>query len=117
MTVDKTTAPRTHTEPRRTVTVECFRFDPGRDKAPYFQAYQVPLDGETRVIDCLEYIREHLDPTLAFFINCKRGTCARCSMRINGKTQLACMTIAEGDIRVEPVKPDDVIRDLWIKTI
>lgn len=101
---------------RKTVRVDCFRYDPERDQEPRFETYAVPLSGETRVIDCLQYIREHLDPSLAFFINCKRGTCARCSMRINGKVRLACMTIVDGDIRVEPVKRDDVIRDLWLRT-
>lgn len=102
----------------RTVKVECFRFDPERDTAPRFQTYEVPVDGETRVSDCLEYIREYLDPSLAFFINCKRGTCSRCTMRINGKARMACLTLVEEDhIRVEPLKPEAVIRDLWVETI
>jgi succinate dehydrogenase/fumarate reductase iron-sulfur protein len=102
----------------RTVKVECFRFNPERDASPHFETYEVPVDGETRVTDCLDYIREYLDPSLAFFVNCKRGTCARCSMRINGKVQMACLSLVEGDcLRVEPLKPEEVIRDLWVKTI
>ncbi|HEY3314666.1 MAG TPA: 2Fe-2S iron-sulfur cluster-binding protein [Bacillota bacterium] len=108
-----------HAEARtvRTIKLECFRFDPERDEAPRFQTYEVLLDGEMRVSDCLEYIRENLDPTLAFFVNCKRGTCGRCTMRINGKPQLACLTVVDGDTRVEPVKVGEVIRDLWVKSI
>jgi len=101
----------------KTVKVECFRFDPERDEAPRYQTYEVPVDGEMRVTDCLEYIRENIDPTLAFFINCKRGTCGRCTMRINGRPKLACLAIVEGDIRVEPVRTSDVIRDLWTRSI
>jgi len=101
----------------RMVKVECFRFDPEHDDRPRFRTYEVPVDGETRVSDCLEYIREHLDPSLAFFVNCKRGTCTRCSMRINGKVRMACLTLVEEDhLRVEPLKPETVIRDLWVKT-
>ncbi len=116
MAPEKTNAESRVVNETQTIKVECFRFDPDRDPAPRFETYVVPLDGETRVIDCLEYIRERLDPTLAFFVNCKRGTCARCTMRINGKPRLACMTLVEGDIRIEPVKADEVIRDLWIES-
>lgn len=101
----------------KTIKVECFRYDPEHDAAPYFQTYEVPLDGKTRVSDCLEYIREYLDPTLAFFINCKRGTCGRCTMRIDGKPKIACLTVVEDDARVEPAKVGDVIRDLWTKSV
>jgi succinate dehydrogenase/fumarate reductase iron-sulfur protein len=101
----------------RMVKVECFRFDPESDTAPYWQTYEVPLDGQMSVHDCLLYIRENLDPGLAFFINCKRGVCGRCNMRINDKAGLACVVEVSGDIRVAPVKTEGVIRDLWIESL
>jgi len=100
----------------KVIKVECFRFNPERDAAPFYQTYEVPLDGEMRVLDCLEYIREHLDPTLAFFVNCKRGGCGRCTMRVNDHPKLACLEIVNEDFRVEPLKTGDVIRDLWTKS-
>jgi fumarate reductase iron-sulfur subunit len=101
----------------RVVKVECFRFDPTVDAAPHWQTFDVPLDGRMSVHDCLIYIREKLDPSLAYFINCKRGVCGRCTMRINGKPQLACVTEVTGDVQVGPVRTEGVIRDLWIDSL
>ena len=99
------------------IKVECFRFDPEADAEPYYQIYEVPLSGRMSVHDCLLYVRENLDPSLAFFINCKRGVCGRCTMRINGKPGLACVVEVTGDFKVEPVKADGIIRDLWVESI
>lgn len=101
----------------RVVKVECYRFDPDVDAEPYWQTYEVLLDGKMSVHDCLIYIRENLDPGLAFFLNCKRGVCGRCTMRINDKVALACVVEVTGDIRVAPLKTDGVIRDLWVDSI
>lgn len=100
----------------KVIKVECFRFNPERDAAPYYETFEVPHEGEMRVLDYLEYIREHLDPTLAFFVNCKRGVCGRCTMRVNGRPKLACLEVVGEDFRVEPLKTDGVIRDLWTKS-
>jgi succinate dehydrogenase/fumarate reductase-like Fe-S protein len=97
-----------------TISVRCFRYDPEADPEPRFQDYQVPLqDGEMSVLDCLDHIREHLDPGLAYFKNCQLGFCQRCSLRVNGKVVMACETAADGDLVLEPVNADEVIRDLW----
>lgn len=98
-----------------TVKVKCFRFDPKKDKSPHYDTYEVPLEGPMSVQSCLLYIRENLDPSLAFFVNCKLGFCKRCLLRVNGTPSFACMTAVKGDILVEPVKRDQVIRDLWSK--
>ena len=99
------------------ITVRCLRFDPEVDAEPRFQEYRVPLaDGDMSVHDCLEYIRNNLDPSLAYFINCRHGFCQRCHMRVNGKVVLACETRAEGDMTLEPVNADRIIRDLWCES-
>lgn len=99
------------------IKVECFRFDPAVDKEPHFQAYEVPLLDKMSVHDCLLHIRENLDPSLAYFINCKRGTCGRCLVRVNSKSCLACVTEVNADIRVEPLSANQVIRDLWVESL
>lgn len=99
------------------VKVECFRFDPESEPEPRWQTYEVPLVDRMSVHDCLIYIRENVDPGLAYFINCKRGACGRCTMRINGKPGLACAVEVTGDIQVAPVKNENVIRDLWVSNL
>ena len=97
------------------IKVKCFRFDPKKDESPYYDTFEVPLIGSMSIQDCLLYIRENLDPSLAFFVNCRLGFCRRCLVRVNGKSCLACLTDAEDDFTVEPVLKDKVIRDLWSK--
>ena len=100
-----------------TLTVRCFRFDPEVDPEPHFLEYQVPLtEGEMSVLDCLNHIREHLDPGLAYFVNCRLGFCQRCSLRVNGRVVLACETPAEDNMVLEPVNSGEVIRDLWCES-
>ena len=98
-----------------TVKVKCFRFDPKKDRSPHYDTYEVSLGGAMSVQDCLLYIRRNLDPSLAFFVNCRLGFCKRCVLRVNGKSCFACMSEVKGDILVEPVKKNQVIRDLWSK--
>jgi fumarate reductase iron-sulfur subunit len=100
-----------------TVNVRCFRYDPERDSEPRYHDYEIPLqEDEMSVQDCLNFIRENLDPSLAYFINCHLGFCQRCSLRVNGKVVLACETPVEKDMVLEPVNKEEVIRDLWCES-
>lgn len=104
-------------EEKKIIKVKCFRFDPQKDEKPYYDTFKVPISGKMSVQDCLVYIRENEDPSLAFFINCRLGFCKRCLMRVNEKSCFACLTVVEDDITVEPLMKDKVIRDLWSKDI
>jgi fumarate reductase iron-sulfur subunit len=100
-----------------TINVRCFRYDPEMDAEPRYQDYSVPLqDGQMSVQDCLNHIRENLDPGLAYFVNCHLGFCQRCSLRVNGVVVLACETPVEDDMVLEPVNKEEVIRDLWCES-
>lgn len=104
-------------ENKKHINVKCYRFDPEINKDPYYDIYEVPLIGAMSVKDCLIYIRENLDPSLAFFVNCKLGFCRRCLVRVNGKSCLACITEIHDDIIVEPLLKKKIIRDLWCEGI
>jgi succinate dehydrogenase/fumarate reductase iron-sulfur protein len=97
---------------RKTINVECFRFNPEEDSKPRFQKYEVPFVEESCVFDVLEYIYENLDPSLAFYASCRRGVCGRCNIRVNGKASLVCGEKVTGDLKLEPINPKRVIRDL-----
>lgn len=102
-------------ENKKIVEIKCFRFDPEKDESPYYDIFKVPINGIMSIQDCLLYIREKLDPSLAFFINCRLGFCRRCLVKVNGKSCLACLTDATEDFTVEPLMKEKVIRDLWCK--
>jgi len=101
----------------KNITVECFRFDPDKDSEPHFQKYEVPFVKDSSVLDMLNYIYENLDPSLGFYASCRRGACARCNMKINGKARFACAELVTGDLKLEPIRPEKVVRDLKVEDI
>lgn len=104
-------------EQDKKITVECFRFDPERDTKPSLQKYEIPYIKDSSVLNVLEYIYEHVDPSLAFYASCRRGICGRCNIRVNGKARLSCGELVTGDLKLEPTKPKKVVRDLKVEDI
>ena len=69
------------------------------------------------VLDVVHYIQKLYDSDLAVRWNCKAGKCGSCSVEINGKPKLGCMTrLNEYDtnetITIRPLKTFPVIKDL-----
>ncbi len=92
------------------------RFNPETDPAPYVRTYVVPVSEGMTVLDGLHFIKEKLDPTLAWRYSCRMGICGSCGMLLNGKPGLACNTqilhIAKTDLAVGPLPNFAIIRDL-----
>ncbi|HIK15688.1 MAG TPA: succinate dehydrogenase/fumarate reductase iron-sulfur subunit [Leptolyngbyaceae cyanobacterium M33_DOE_097] len=58
--------------------------------APTFQTYVLDVDPSSTILECLNRIKWEQDGTLAFRKNCRNTICGSCSMRINGRSALAC---------------------------
>ncbi|MBW4494368.1 MAG: succinate dehydrogenase/fumarate reductase iron-sulfur subunit [Oscillatoria princeps RMCB-10] len=58
--------------------------------APRVQTYTLDAEPGNTILDCLNRIKWELDGTLAFRKNCRNTICGSCSMRINGRSALAC---------------------------
>lgn len=99
---------------KKQVQVKVLRFDPSVGAEPRYQTYTVPIVEGMSVMDVLDYIYEHLDSTLAYYDHaaCRQAICAKCSVVINGRRQLACQTPVDGDLVLEPARKGKVIRDL-----
>ena len=65
-------------------------------------------------MNVLNYISENLDPTLGFYSSCRIGKCMGCQVIINNKVKLACTTLVEEDIKLEPLRKFKVIKDLVV---
>ena len=100
------------------ITLEVTRYDPGRDKQPRFQIYDVPLRKDWVVLDALNYVKDKVDGSLSFRWSCRMGICGSCGMMVNGEPKLTCATFvsdyAPGPIRVEPLTHFPILRDLII---
>ncbi|ANB03033.1 succinate dehydrogenase/fumarate reductase iron-sulfur subunit [Ectothiorhodospira sp. BSL-9] len=102
----------------RTIVIECLRFHPETDEAPYYQSYEVPFTAEMSVLEGLQYIKDHLDGTLTFRWSCRMAICGSCGCMVNNEPVLSCQTFLRdyhpARIRVEPLAHFPILRDLAI---
>ena len=79
--------------------------------------YQVEVNEGEVVLDVLHRLQATQAGDLAIRWNCKAGKCGSCSMEINGRPRLACMTrmsvfTPEETLTITPLRTFPVIRDL-----
>src|SRR6188474_2820845 len=89
----------------------------GNKEGGQFEEYQVEVQPGMVVLDVLHRIQAEQAGDMALRWNCKAGKCGSCSMEINGRPRLSCMTrmnvFAEDEtITVQPLKTFPVIKDL-----
>lgn len=94
-----------------------YRFDPSVDKEPSYVLYTIPWENwhERKVLDVLKYIYENLDPGLSFRNSCDLEWCGCCTLRVNGKSVLACGAAAEREMVIEPLPKHKVLKDLVVE--
>ena len=61
-----------------------------QNSAPKIQTYRLEVEPGNTILDCLNRIKWEQDGTLAFRKNCRNTICGSCSMRIGGRSALAC---------------------------
>ncbi|WP_048149377.1 fumarate reductase (CoM/CoB) subunit TfrB [Methanolacinia paynteri] len=96
--------------------VKILRQDPSSGITPSYKDYNVEVNEGARVLDVLIAVRDNLDPSLSFRYCCGAGQCGSCAIKINGEPKLACMTIAEDRMILEPLDLP-VIKDLAVDLV
>ena len=99
------------------VHLEVKRFDPEKDRKPYWQEYDVRVEETDRVLDALHVAKWEHDGTLSFRRSCAHGVCGSDAMVINGANALACIKLVKDmgrRISVEPIRGLPVIKDLVV---
>ena len=100
-----------------TVELLIYRYNPEKDKKPYFQKYSVEITPqEVKLLDLLTKLKT-IDDSLSFRRSCREGICGSDGMNINGKNGLACLTNIrqlKQPIRLAPLQGLPVIRDLIV---
>jgi len=102
-------------KPEAIFTIFIRRYDPEKDEKSYWSEYRVPFVKTMTVVEALEYLWDQGE-YIAFRTNCREFTCGSCAMLINGKAGLACDTLLEDRMHLEPLSRYPVIKDLVVDT-
>lgn len=94
-----------------------FRVWRGDAKGGEFKTYEVEVEQGMVVLDCIHRIQAEHAGDLAVRWNCKAGKCGSCSMEINGRPRLGCMTRMnifgpDETITIQPLKTFPIVKDL-----
>ena len=94
-----------------------FKIWRGDANGGHFAEYQAEVEPGMVVLDGLHRVQAQHANDLAVRWNCKAGKCGSCSVEINGRPKLACMTRLSDypedvTITVQPLKTFPVIKDL-----
>ncbi|MGJ5208032.1 succinate dehydrogenase iron-sulfur subunit [Bradyrhizobium sp. HKCCYLR20261] len=93
-----------------------YRWNPDVGGNPQIDSYHVDTsDCGPMVLDGLIWIKNNIDPTIAFRRSCREGICGSCSMNINGQNTLACtksMSDHDGAVQLLPLPHQPVVKDL-----
>lgn len=96
------------------------RYLPESGDAPYWQEFNVDLDGHRSVLDGILQARDQQDGSIGIRCSCRAAICGSCGVRVNGKPALACHTHLDkaaaetGEIVVEPMGNMPVLKDLIV---
>lgn len=99
------------------VRVKIRRFNPEKDRKPYWASYTVDVEPTDRVLDLLVQIKSYQDGSLTFRRSCAHGVCGSDALLINGRNRLACKELVQDvgkNIEIEPLRGLPVIKDLVV---
>ncbi|MCL5959182.1 MAG: 2Fe-2S iron-sulfur cluster-binding protein [Chloroflexi bacterium] len=57
----------------RLVKLTVYRLDPQKDAQATYQDYEIPWVEGLSVMHALNYIYENVDPSLSYYLSCRRG--------------------------------------------
>jgi len=99
-----------------TVRITVTRQEPGGE--PREAVFDVPYDERTSVLDALDWIKEHREPSLTYRWSCRSGVCGSCGVMVNGRPVLGCEATVSGyrtsGLAVGPLAEHEVQRDLAV---
>lgn len=100
-------------KPEKMVQIHVTRYNPEVDTRPEIQTYTLPFVSTMTVMQALEYLWDQGE-YIAFRSNCREFTCGSCAILINGEPRLACMTVLQDGMKLEPLSLFPTLRDLVV---
>ena len=93
------------------------RFDGKNER---IEEFNIKIDDRTTVLEALMFIKDNIDPSLSFRVQCRSAICGTCAVKVGEKHILACKTKIKdllqefGEILIEPSANLPVIKDLVV---
>jgi len=82
-----------------------YRYNSAKKAKPVFESFSVPYIKGMTVLDVIQYVYKHLDPTLAFRYECRQGICGTCGVMLNDKPVLSCSTQIDPKNKINTIGP------------
>lgn len=100
------------------IKVKVLRYEPEKDKKPYWKNYDLEVDPDYTILDILNDIHWNIDGTLAYRRSCRSAICGSCAMKVNGQNVLACETpmhqFKGNKLKIEPLPGFKIVKDLVV---
>src|SRR5438093_13600111 len=102
----------------RDVVFRVKRYRPESGGKPAYQEYRIPYRDDMVVLDGLNYIKDHIDPTLTYRWSCRMGICGSCGANVDGAPKLTCAlylkNLRKTPVTIEPLANFAVLKDLVV---
>ncbi|MEJ2748077.1 MAG: 2Fe-2S iron-sulfur cluster-binding protein [Anaerolineae bacterium] len=101
-------------------TIRIQRFNPDKDKKPYFDEFVIEPTSDTTVLDALHMVKAEQDGSVTFRRSCRHAICGSCAMNVNGSNMLVCktplrsVTDKKGMVTIRPLPYLPIIKDLVV---
>ncbi|MCB9420119.1 MAG: succinate dehydrogenase iron-sulfur subunit [Ardenticatenaceae bacterium] len=101
-------------------TIRIQRFNPDKDKKPYFDEFVIEPTPDTTVLDALHMVKADQDGSVTFRRSCRHAICGSCAMNVNGSNMLVCktplrsVTDKKGVVTIRPLPYLPIIKDLVV---
>ena len=98
--------------------ITIFRYNPALGEKALVSYYINLSNCGPMILDALIHIKDDIDSTLTFRRSCREGICGSCSMNIDGRNTLACLSYTDKDLKISasvmPLPYFQVLKDLVV---
>jgi fumarate reductase iron-sulfur subunit len=102
----------------KTIKLRIGRYRPERSDEPFSQEFTIPYRDDMVVLDALNYIKDHIDPTLTYRWSCRMGICGSCGANVDGTPKLTCAVylkdLKKRPVVIEPLENFAILKDLVV---
>jgi len=102
----------------KTIRLRILRYRPERSEETFYQVYTIPYRDDMVVLDALNFIKDHVDPTLTFRWSCRMGICGSCGANIDGVPRLTCAvflrSLRRRPVTIDPLANFPILKDLVV---